>query len=397
MTDRTAHTVPRRGPGRPRAAGRRSELVAAAAPLFQRHGYANVSLREVAGSMDLGAPALYRYFAGKEELLLAVIASAFEVAEDALVAPGADGRQTVEALAAASLERPDLWVLLRRDALHLPGGRRRELTERFNALVERAGRRLLGVDALDGVDRLRVRGMLACLAAPAQYPDALRAVAVPDLADVAHEVLVADRVVEVPTSATTVAFRADLSRREELLGAAARVFGRLGYQGASLADVAAECGIAAPSLYHHFAGKADLLEGVLQRAVEWIDADRSAIIRYDAGPREAMSALLTSYVDLALQHRELFTIFVNDLVHLRSGARDAVVAAHGRYLRTWSDLRAAHDAEEAGGHGLRVGAALSIVNELAMSGQVGEAPGSRAALVSMAWAALGAGEWPAPR
>jgi AcrR family transcriptional regulator len=54
-------------------------------------------------------------------------------------------------------------------------------------------------------------------------------------------------------------------RREAVLAAAQTVFARLGYRGASTAEIAATCGCSEPVLYKHFAGKRDLFVAVLRR------------------------------------------------------------------------------------------------------------------------------------
>lgn len=383
----------RRGPGRPRAVQRRGELVAAAAPLFKRHGYANVSLKDVAGELGLGASALYRHFSSKEELLVAAIESALETAEAVLEPGDEDRRATLVRLAQAGLDRPDLWILLRRESLNLPDEGRRRLVDRFTALIGTAARRLVDGADPDRASVLRARAVLACLAAPAQYPD-VRQPTPTGLADVASDVLSRTPDVALPPLAPTLAFRGDLSRREELLGAAARVFGRTGYQTAALSDVAAECGVAPPSLYHYFEGKTELLEGILQRTGEWIDADRSIVLRADVSPQVSLARLLVSYVDLAVQHPELFTIYVNDLVHLEPRARGVVLAAHKRYLEGWTDLRRAAGGADDGQVWTRVTAALSIVNELATLPRLRTEPGMRDQLAAFAWAALAVGPWP---
>ncbi len=51
--------------------------------------------------------------------------------------------------------------------------------------------------------------------------------------------------------------------RERILDTAARLFVERGYASTSVRDIAAELGIANPSLYYHFSSKADLLAHVL--------------------------------------------------------------------------------------------------------------------------------------
>ena len=51
---------------------RRGELVAAAARTFAERGYAETSVAELAESLDLATGAIYHYFRGKEDLLIAI-------------------------------------------------------------------------------------------------------------------------------------------------------------------------------------------------------------------------------------------------------------------------------------------------------------------------------------
>jgi AcrR family transcriptional regulator len=52
--------------------------------------------------------------------------------------------------------------------------------------------------------------------------------------------------------------------RSDVLQAAARVFARRGYEGATIAEIAGEAGLSSGSIYGHFAGKAGLFSAVLE-------------------------------------------------------------------------------------------------------------------------------------
>jgi AcrR family transcriptional regulator len=54
-------------------------------------------------------------------------------------------------------------------------------------------------------------------------------------------------------------------RREEILAVATEAFGRSGYRGVSLADIATRVGISQPGLLHHFRSKDELLIAALER------------------------------------------------------------------------------------------------------------------------------------
>ncbi|MFC0216281.1 TetR/AcrR family transcriptional regulator [Paenibacillus chartarius] len=55
---------------------------------------------------------------------------------------------------------------------------------------------------------------------------------------------------------------------QKIMNVALRHFARNGYEGASLADIAAEVGIKKPSIYNHFKGKDDLFMAVYQDAAK---------------------------------------------------------------------------------------------------------------------------------
>lgn len=59
-------------------AGRRGEILDAATRVFYRHGYNAGTMREIAEEVGVSEPALYRHFAGKEDLFEAIIHEAGE-------------------------------------------------------------------------------------------------------------------------------------------------------------------------------------------------------------------------------------------------------------------------------------------------------------------------------
>lgn len=77
----------RRRPRSPRGSGAalRSEILAAAAALLNETGNADaVSIRSVGDRVGVSAPAIYRHFADKEELIDAVVAQVFEDLTEAM-------------------------------------------------------------------------------------------------------------------------------------------------------------------------------------------------------------------------------------------------------------------------------------------------------------------------
>lgn len=99
----------------------------------------------------------------------------------------------------------------------------------------------------------------------------------------------------------TIAKRGRGMRREEILGAATRLFAERGYEGTSMGDLAEVVGLRKASLFHHFASKdvlystvlSNLLEEVFRAISYALTAEGSIESRLD-GLSDAMVAALSS-------------------------------------------------------------------------------------------------------
>lgn len=109
-------------PGRLRAApgaGRGAQIVAAAARIFAREGYAAVGMRDVAEAVGIRGASLYHHFGSKEEILYAVCLTVTREPNEQnlplLDAPGTPSQRL------AALVRAHLEHLHRRRVEHLVG------------------------------------------------------------------------------------------------------------------------------------------------------------------------------------------------------------------------------------------------------------------------------------
>ncbi|HEY3759570.1 MAG TPA: TetR/AcrR family transcriptional regulator [Solirubrobacteraceae bacterium] len=110
----------------------------------------------------------------------------------------------------------------------------------------------------------------------------------------------------------------DVTSRDQLLAAAARVFARAGYHGASMSEIAAEAGFSKGALYWSFASKEELFFALLDELDEQL---RTVIATAAAMPKEQertgelsreISAVLTDARDLVLLFHEYSALAVRD-------------------------------------------------------------------------------------
>lgn len=140
---------------------------------------------------------------------------------------------------------------------------------------------------------------------------------------------------------------ARLSRREQILREASRLFAAHGFHGVGVDEIGAAVGISGPALYRHFAGKdamlTELLVGISTRLR---DGGRQRVAEAEeAGrpPNATLDALIAGHIDFALDDRDLITLHDRELDRLPADDRRRVRQLQRQYVELWVDvLRRAH-------------------------------------------------------
>ncbi|MFJ7249197.1 TetR/AcrR family transcriptional regulator [Kitasatospora sp. NPDC098652] len=352
-----------------RPPGRRAQILAVAADRFHRSGYHQVSMTEVAAGVGITAPALYRHFRGKPELLDRAVRLGLDALGDGLRAAGSTTELGAVLAEVAVAHRP-LGTLVQRDARLLPPARRAALRRELRAdvalmaAVLRAERpelsppdaELLCWSALSGCAGLSYQSVA---------PQPRRAEAL--LRELVAAVLAVplDDTAPGPSLPTGEVPRPrPQARREELLAAAVRLFHQRGFDNVSTDQLGAAVGISGPSVYRHFDSKAQLLAASLVRSRERLWHEVDGAISTAAGPAEALAAGLGAYVDFALRNGDYLGAMLSETERLAPPDRRAAVDFRRDFLRTWVGLlrqvRPEYDAVTAR---IRVHALFSLVND----------------------------------
>jgi AcrR family transcriptional regulator len=117
--------------------------------------------------------------------------------------------------------------------------------------------------------------------------------------------------------------------QERLERAALTTFARLGFQRATVRDVAGEAGVSQGLLYHYFRTKDELLVAVFRRGTEDV-ATALAAARPTGTPEEQFEAFVRTSFRLVDEHRDYWRL--NHLVRHDASA----VAALGDLLHAWT-------------------------------------------------------------
>lgn len=98
-------------------------------------------------------------------------------------------------------------------------------------------------------------------------------------------------------------------KHDEILDAALVLFGRKGYEGTTIEDIAEELGYAKASLYYYFTGKEAMVKALIYEAMETADRAMDAYLRRSDDPVQNLRDLIGSYVDDYTAKRGFFNIY----------------------------------------------------------------------------------------
>lgn len=403
-------------PATRRRRDRKAQLAAVAADLFRRHGYHAVGIGDIAAAAGITGPAVYRHFASKQQILAHVLLSGVdalgETASRHLDAPGT-ARDRLSALTDAfarlALDRRDAVALWRWLGRHLDPDQRAEVRRRGDSLTTRWATELRRVrrDLSPDDSELLCRAAMGVFGSPANYTVAL--------AKTRHARLLgrlADAVLgcplphtgtdgpafDVEPAATNghparlaggVAGRAvpgpgTAPRREVLLAQATRLFRERGYHAVTMEEIGAAAGIAGPSIYRHFASKADLLLAAGNRMLDQLALDASRATAGSAAERQVLDRLIVSYAGTVLAHRDLMAVYIAEMASLPEQECAELRRRQRAYVAEWTRLiGAVNPHREPAEARVIAHAALTLANDLARARRLEARPALASELTAL--------------
>ena len=107
-----------------------------------------------------------------------------------------------------------------------------------------------------------------------------------------------------------------MSRRDELLDLAARLFAERGFRATTVRDIADAAGILSGSLYHHFDSKESMVDEILTRFQEELFGRYEEIVALGKGPRETLEDVVVASFESIDRHHAEVAIYQNDAKYL---------------------------------------------------------------------------------
>lgn len=113
-----------------------------------------------------------------------------------------------------------------------------------------------------------------------------------------------------------------ITRKEEILSTASRLFRERGYSAVTMRDLAKEMGIKAASLYNHINSKQQILSEIVmpiaQQFVDGIDAVKNSDYRAE----DQLRQIIEQHVILTVKHPSCMAAVNNDWMHLEGNLEE---------------------------------------------------------------------------
>ncbi|HYI64166.1 MAG TPA: TetR/AcrR family transcriptional regulator [Allosphingosinicella sp.] len=126
-------------------------------------------------------------------------------------------------------------------------------------------------------------------------------------------------------------------RRDAIVRAAARLYARRGFQGASVADLAKACKTSKSLIYHYFPSKEDILHEVMASHLDALVAAAVAATR-SGGAEERLRALTLAFMRLYVGAQDRHKVLLNELDNLPPARRAEVIAKQRRIIAAVEEL-----------------------------------------------------------
>ncbi len=126
--------------------------------------------------------------------------------------------------------------------------------------------------------------------------------------------------------------------RDEILEAAAQVFRRKGFHGASMQDIAEAVHLQKASLYHHVSSKQEILLALLDRALDLLFERLEPLTHQPAPAVEKLRQMMLTYLSTLTEEIDLAAVLLLEHRSLDPKLRNRHIPKRDRFEQLWREV-----------------------------------------------------------
>ncbi|MGW4355801.1 TetR/AcrR family transcriptional regulator [Nocardia sp. NPDC004582] len=340
-----AESGPRRRPK-----NRKAQIVRVAARAFAERGYHPVGVDEIAAEVGISGPALYRHFRNKYALLVAAaemgaqqLLDAAKAADNPALEPEPRLTTLIRGIAEYTIDVRREGGLYRWERRYLEREDRARIRVIYTELHDTVAAAIAALhpDADPADTQLRAAALLSAIGSITAHRTALSTTRLVNLlTEICWDILRCE-LPPAPAPATgepLVRGLPVISKREQLLTEAIRIFGRQGYHEASIEEIGAAAGINASSVYRYFASKADLLAAAFHRTGERVAIANNEALAEATSRSDAAVRIADRFARMTFAMPEILPVYFSEFSNLPASEQHRLRSVQRQNVLEWANL-----------------------------------------------------------
>ncbi|SUA76437.1 Fatty acid metabolism regulator protein [Nocardia otitidiscaviarum] len=335
---------------RRRPKNRKGQIVRVAARAFAERGYHPVGVDEIAAEVGISGPALYRHFKNKYALLVAAadmgaqqLLDAAKAADDPELEPEPRLTKLIRGVAEYTIDVRREGGLYRWERRYLERADRDRIRVMYVDLHETVAVpiRELRPDADPADITLLTAAVLSAIGSITHHRTTLSTTRLVGLLDDICRSILCTELPPAPPPVTGDPVPRGLpviSKREQLLTEAIRIFGRQGYHEASIEEIGAAAGINASSVYRYFASKSDLLAAAFHRTGERVAIANAEALAEATSRADAAVRIAERFARMTFTMPEILPVYFAEFSNLPASEQHRLRSIQRQNVLEWANL-----------------------------------------------------------
>ncbi len=129
-----------------------------------------------------------------------------------------------------------------------------------------------------------------------------------------------------------------LSRKEEIINVAAKLFKEKGYSAVSMRDIAAGIDIKAASLYNHITGKQEILSAIILKVAKEFTQGMESVVAEKVSSIKKIEHVIELHIDITVNYSDALAALNNDWMHLETEDLKAFVKMREDYEQNFRTI-----------------------------------------------------------
>lgn len=129
-----------------------------------------------------------------------------------------------------------------------------------------------------------------------------------------------------------------MTRREEIIKVAKKLFRERGYKSVSMRDLAKVLDLKAASLYNHISSKEEILAEIVLGVAHFFTDEMKVVKQLDGNTKKQLEAIINHHIEITLKNPEAIAIVNNDWMHLEGNRFKEFIKLRNAYEQDLRDI-----------------------------------------------------------